>query len=79
MAFRQNFELARERITIMGAIVGEVVGSTLLDIFYWTVLVFFALGARLGDDPLRRTPSEETHWLSRDPVANQLDRAKRQG
>ncbi len=79
MAFKKTFALARERVAIMGTIVGEVVGSAILGIFYWTILVFFALGARLGDDPLRRTSSDDVQWLERDPVSSQLDRARRQG
>lgn len=77
---QENFKLARERLGIITAIFGEAVGSLIALAFYFTILVPFALLARLGKDPLNRAvATHDTYWQARDPISNALDKAKRQG
>lgn len=70
--------IAWERFKIITALIGEAESRFVAMMFYYTVFVPFALGARLFTDPLRqrdKTPS----WLERPPVPTDLDSAKRQG
>jgi hypothetical protein len=76
---QENLKLARERLGVITAIIGEVVGGVLAIFFYFTFLVPFAAIARFTTDPLHRADDSDPTWLSRDPVSTELDRAKRQG
>lgn len=75
---KNTLRLAWDRFTIIVGIVGDAQGQFLATLFYFTILVPFGLLAHLFSDPLhQRTPS--TTWLTRDPVENGLEGAKRQG
>lgn len=74
-----TFQLARERITTISLIIGEVVGSVIALSFYFTFFIPFALIALAGKDPLRRKIIGDPQWLDREPISTELDRAKRQG
>lgn len=74
-----NFQLARERLGVITAIIGEVVGSTLALFFYFTFFVPFALIARISTDPLHRRSHAETEWLQREPIPSELEKAQKQG
>lgn len=72
--------LAWSRLKVIAAIVGDAQARTIATIFYFTILVPFALISRTFEDPLsRRLASTTTYWSPRPPVANDLEAAKRQG
>lgn len=75
----ENYKLARERVGIITAIIGEVVGSLLAIIFYFTFLIPFALITKLSSDHLQRHVSGNQFWLQREAISNELEKAKRQG
>lgn len=55
----------------------EVLGRWLLIGCYFTLLVPFAIVARLAGDPLRRRRGAPgTHWIARRPLPNTLDAAR---
>jgi len=70
------FKIAWDRWKIIGHINGNYVGRFTTVAFYYTILVPFAVGARLFTDPLklRRNPG----WLVRKPVSAVLDDARNQ-
>ncbi|MFQ3565874.1 MAG: hypothetical protein SNJ59_02635 [Aggregatilineales bacterium] len=70
--------LAWERFSIVAAIVGDYQGRFITNVFFYTILPPFGIGARLFSDPLGRKRSQPS-WLEREPVDNQLEAAKRQG
>ena len=74
-----TIHLARERLAIIAAIIGDFVGGFFALSFYFTVLIPFSLIARHRDDALQRHPATNSNWLEREPVPNSLDQAKRQG
>lgn len=76
---RENFQLARERLGTISAIVGEVVGGGIAILFYFTFFVLFALIAKLGDNPLRPHIDGDRYWVEREPVPTNLEKAQRQG
>jgi hypothetical protein len=75
---RETFELARARLAVITSVIGDFVGSAIALIFYFTILIPFALIARSISDPLQRTNSN-IQWLDREAVSSELDRARRQG
>jgi hypothetical protein len=68
------------RLKIIASIVGDTQARIIATIFYFTILVPFAVISRLASDPLhtRSTPNT-SYWVQRVPVQNDLDEAKRQG
>jgi len=76
---QENFKLARERLAVIASIIGEFIGSLIAVLFYWTFFIPFSLISRAGEDPLRRKISGDVYWLDRDPIPNDLKKAKRQG
>lgn len=75
---RETFALAWDRFKIIGSIVGDIQSRFIATAFYYTIFIPFGLGTRLFSDPLHITPAAPA-WISRDPVENELDAAKRQG
>jgi hypothetical protein len=72
------FRLAWERFSIITTIIGEAQGHIIAVAFYFTILLPFGLGTRLfGGDRLQR--KSHTQWIEREPVAHDLDSARRQG
>lgn len=65
------------RFKVIGRVVGDVQGRTIVTIFYYTILAPFAIGARLTSDPLRLRGASA--WLEREPVDNRLEGARQQG
>jgi hypothetical protein len=81
--------LAWKRWTIIGEVYGDFQARLFATLFYFTILVPFAVGVRLTRDPLhlhrtkgkRGTKKEKGTtgtWLERAPVGNTLDDARRQ-
>lgn len=69
--------LAWERWTIIGEVYGDFQARLFAVLFYFTILVPFALGVRLLSDPLRiRKP--DTQWIARAPVGHTVEEAQRQ-
>ncbi len=75
---REINRLAWRRLNIIAAINGDVVGRTILGIFYFTILMPFGLASSLLSDPLRKK-SPRAEWLERPPVPNDLQSAREQG
>lgn len=71
-------KLAWDRFTVIASIVGDVQGRVIVTLFYFTILVPFGIGARLFSDPLRLRSSAPA-WQVREPVASEIDHARRQG
>ncbi|MCC6179693.1 MAG: hypothetical protein IT305_30650 [Chloroflexi bacterium] len=59
--------------------VADVQARVLLSVFYFTLLVPFAVGFKLFKDPLHlKHPRQQSYWLARKPVSEQLADAHRQ-
>ena len=72
----QIFRLAWERWRIIGRVNADYVGRVVTIMFYYTILVPFAIGLRLFGDPLGLKRS--AGWLDRKPVGAGLDEARSQ-
>jgi len=71
------FRVAWHRWQIIGEVFGDFQGRLFAVLFYFTIFVPFALGARLLSDPLHvRRPL--SRWLDRAPVGHTLDAARKQ-
>ncbi len=71
---------AWDRFTIIAAIVGDVQGRVIVTLFYFTILVPFALIARFAGDPLHmRGENKKPSWIVREPVSPRLEDAQQQG
>lgn len=70
-------DFAWKRFKLIAEIVGEVQGRVLVTIFYFTILVPFALISKLLGDPLNR--SSAPSWVERHPVKRDIDSARNQG
>lgn len=74
---RDLVRIAWHRWQIIGEVFNNLVGRTIAVLFYFTILVPFALVTRLFTDPLHiRTP--RSSWADRAPVGSTLDDARRQ-
>lgn len=74
---REIIRIAWDRFNLIGSIIGDVQSRVLVTAFYFTILVPFGIGSRLFSDPLRR--SEDSRWLERPAVPDDLDSARQQG
>lgn len=61
-----------------GHFMGNMVARVVLSIFYFTIFVPFAIGARLFTDPLGLKNSAEALWLNRQTADANLSEATRQ-
>lgn len=68
---------AWQRWKIINKAVGHLHSQAITILFYFTILVPFAIGVRLFSDPLRMRTAGPS-WLKREPVASDLDSARRQ-
>ncbi len=75
---RKYWDEVWERFKIIGALVGDGNARAVSLLFYFTVLVPFALIAQLFTDPLR-VKSNASQWLERAPVPTDIESAKEQG
>ncbi|NWG15124.1 MAG: hypothetical protein HXY41_00680 [Chloroflexi bacterium] len=75
---REIVLVAWERLKIISAVVADANARGFATLFYFTILVPFGLASRFLSDPLRLRVNE-TNWLTREPVSNELDAARRQG
>jgi len=69
--------LAWDRWRLIGRINGDYLARVVVNLFYFTILVPFALGVELFTDPLALR-NTKTHWLERKPVSAKLDDARGQ-
>lgn len=74
--FKELTSLAWQRFKIIAAIVGEAQSQIITTLFYFTLLVPFALIARLSPEALR---PPVPRWHERPQSDNQLRDARRQG
>ena len=63
---------------IFGQMLGDILARVVLTIFYFTVLVPFALIAMFGRDALARKRPEAGLWQSVQSLTTDLDSARRQ-
>ena len=75
---KETWLLAWKRFSIIAGIVGDVQGNFLATLFYFTILAPFGLIARLTGDRLRQRHPDQV-WLTKDPIDQSLEGAKRQG
>jgi hypothetical protein len=61
-----------------GRFMGNLFGRVVLSIFYFTIFVPFAIGARLFTDPMRLKGSRTALWSSRKTGDQTLDESARQ-
>ena len=61
-----------------GRFMGNMVARVVLSLFYFTIFVPFAIGARLFTDPLGLKNNPESFWLARDTADQNLTKAGRQ-
>ncbi len=69
--------LAWDRWRLIGRINGDYLARVVVNLFYFTILVPFALGVELFTDPLALR-NTKAHWLERKPVSAKLDDARGQ-
>lgn len=72
-------DLALARFRIIAAIVGDLQGRGIAILFYFTVLVPFALGSRLFTDPMHIRRAAAPAWHDRPGGGDTLEDARRQG
>ncbi len=68
--------IAWDRWKIMGRVNGDTIGRLTTVVFYYTILVPFALGAQRFVDPLQL--KRGTGWLNRKPVSASIEAARSQ-
>tara|TARA_B100001964_G_C13871033_1_gene438679 strand:+ start:164 stop:406 length:243 start_codon:yes stop_codon:yes gene_type:complete len=62
-----------------GQTIGDLIARIILSVFYFTIFVPFALGARLLSDPLNvKAHDRSIWWLERETRDRTLDDARRQ-
>jgi len=69
--------LAWNRWRLISRINGDYLARIVVNLFYFTILVPFALGVEWFSDPLELR-STKVHWLERKPVSTKLDDARGQ-
>jgi len=69
--------VAWDRWQIIAHINGDYVARVLVNLFYFTILVPFALGVKYFADPLA-SRGASVHWISRKAVGAKLDEARSQ-
>jgi hypothetical protein len=72
------FRAAWERWQIIGRINGDYIARFVANLFYFTILVPFAIGVKLFTDPLELRRTAASHWKERNPVGATIDEARSQ-
>lgn len=70
--------IAWERWRIIARINGDYVARFITNLFFFTILVPFAIVAKLFTDPLGLRQSGTSHWKTRKPVGVSIDEARSQ-
>ncbi len=70
--------IAWERWRIIGHINGDYVARFITNLFFFSIMIPFAFGARLFMDPLDLRQSKAPQWKERKPVGASLDEARSQ-
>lgn len=75
------WRLAWSRFNLIASVIGDVQGRGLVMLFYFTILVPFALISRFTNDHLRLRSfhTDQPKWLDRPPTDDNLDSAREQG
>jgi len=69
---------AWDRFQLVGQVNGEYIARVVTLVFYFSVLIPFALIARLLVDPLELRKTSQPHWRARKPVSAALEDARSQ-
>ena len=69
---------AWERWRIIAEINGDYVARFITNAFFFTILVPFAVAAKIFTDPLGLHQSTASHWKPRKPVGTTIDEARSQ-
>jgi hypothetical protein len=69
---------AWERWRIIARINGDYVARFITNLFFFTILVPFAIVAKLFTDPLGLRQSAASHWKTRKSVGVSIDEARSQ-
>ncbi len=72
----QILRIAWDRWQIIGHVNGNYIGRLTTVLFYYTILIPFALGAQLFGDPLGL--KHKAGWLDRKPISAALNDARSQ-
>lgn len=80
LSVRELLQLTWSRLRIVAEIVGDIEARAIATIFYCSILVPFGLLARFTTDPLQnKYRKDDSFWLARPAVENDIEAAKRQG
>jgi len=75
---RHIFGIAWERWQIIARINGDYIARLVVNLFFFTIMVPFALGVKFLTDPLSLRKNASSQWLPRKPVGAKLDEARSQ-
>jgi hypothetical protein len=67
-----------EKWKAFGQFMGDLLARVVLSLFYFTVLVPFAIGIRLTRDQLGLKSVPRRHWVQREAMADSLEAARKQ-
>jgi hypothetical protein len=70
--------IAWTRWRIIAHINGDYVARFITNLFFFSLMIPFALGAKLFSDPLDLRTSMVPHWKERKPVGASLEEARSQ-
>jgi hypothetical protein len=70
--------VAWDRWQIIGHINGDYVARLIVNLFYFTILVPFAVGSKIFTDPLELRKSVTAHWKERKAVGATVKDAQSQ-
>ena len=72
------FRIAWDRWQIIAHINGDYIARLVVNLFFFTIMVPFALGVKLLSDPLSLRKNASSSWLDRKRVGAKLDEARSQ-
>ena len=78
LSLKDILQTAWQRWQIIAHINGDYVARFVVNAFYFTIMIPFALGARLFTDPLQLRNIPQAHWKERKAVGASLDEARSQ-
>jgi hypothetical protein len=70
--------VAWERWQIIAHVNGDYIARLVVNLFYFTIMIPFALGVKYLTDPLSLRKNASSQWLPRKPVGAKLDEARGQ-
>lgn len=81
---RELFDVAWYRFNVITGVVADSNARFISLLFYFTILVPFAIGSIIFTDPLRKKVGASGQpvglgWMEREPIAEDVDAARQQG